>query len=505
MEKTGGRTGEQGECVTFDDLFGSLFRADRAMPKVESKRSLGEDTESPPSADLAECRADEDKSHVLLTKLPAFHRLVNTALAKGYISQQEVITQLPQRYVREFIHYAIEHDIVVFETDLLEKLAGEIVPPSEVKEKEEEEEFRSEEIDLLRLYQHDTWRFSLLSAEEEVLLAKKIEQAEIARWQLGKGESASESRIQLEEQIEQGKQARKRFIEANLRLVIHWAMKYQGRGLELVDMIQEGNLGLIRAVDKFDYRQGCRFNTYASWWIKQAIGRGIADQSRLIRLPVHMYERVKRFESVSEQLAEELEREPTLDEIARKMDVLAEEDRLAIEKTRKADQPLSASLRRRWCRVVRKTRFVARIAQEPLSLDRVIVDDDAYEDKHLKYLFGSQELKHARESGLCLCDLLESKLVYNPLGIVPLRLLREHLEEALETLSIRQRQVMQLRFGLWDGQERTLEEIGQMFNVTRERIRQIEVQALGRLRHPKRSRKLRGYFGLYKVNVEDPE
>ena len=492
MEKQAGRVRESRETVTFDDLFGGLFRTEEIALEDKTRRLLEESTEPPPITVLAEHDADEGKTPVPLAKLPAFHNLVNVASDKGYVSQQKVITHLPQRYVEEFIHYAIEHDIVILETDLLEEIAKEIPPPFETKEE------KYEGIDLFRLYQRDTWRFPLLSAEEEVLLARKIEQAGIARWRLEKGDVDLEAKTQQEEQVREGEEAQTQFIEGNLRLVIHWARKYQDHGLELMDLIQEGNLGLIRAVDKFDYRRGCRFGTYASWWIKQAIGRGIAEQSRLIRLPVHMHETVQRFGSISKRLAEELGRDPTLDEMALEMDLLAEEDRLAIERARAANQRLTPSLEQEWHRAIKKATSIAIIAQEPLSLDMIIGDDTIHEDRYLERLFGLDKLRRAKENGLCLrdllSDLLEDELVPTPSDVVSARLLEEQLDELVEDLTDRERRVIELRFGFKDGRKRTLEEVGRKFSLTRERIRQIEVRALERLRHPSRTRKLRDFL-----------
>jgi RNA polymerase primary sigma factor len=312
------QTSKEQKAITFDDLFGGLFQTGEPAPEA---RLLSEADIGVPSAiGLTEYEPSGDEAWVSLEKLPAFHSLVSTASVKGFISQQEIVTRLPERYVERFIRYAIDHDIVILETDPLAELAKEEIPPFKV-------EVEEEELDLFRLYQYDARKFPLLSPEEEVLLAKKIEQAEIARWRLANDNCDSETQAKLEEQVREGEKARIRFIEGNLRLVIYWARKYQDRGLELMDVIQEGNLGLMKAIDRFDYRRGCRFRTYASWWIKQAITRGIAEQSRLIRLPVHMYETVQRFESVSKRLTEELGRNPTLDEMALEMDLLTEEDR----------------------------------------------------------------------------------------------------------------------------------------------------------------------------------
>lgn len=487
MEETADQAGEK-KATTFDDLFGDLFQTGKADPGTETAQLLEDDTEPTPTAGLIEYDSDEDKALVPLEKLPAFHTLVSSASAKGFLSQQEVIAQLPERYVERFIRYAIDHEIVILETDPLAELAKE-KPPAFV----EVEEWEEEELDLFRLYQYDAWRFPLLSREEEVLLAKKIEQAEVARWRLDKDDNDPKTEAKLEAQVMEGDKARPRFIEGNLRLVIYWAMRYQDQRLEVIDMIQEGNLGLMKAVDKFDYRQGCRFSTYASWWIKQAITRGIAEQSRLIRLPVHMHETVRRFEAILEQLTKELGRDPTSEEVAFGMGLLAEEDKLAIEKARMANQQLDPPLERKLHRATKKVKRIATIAPDPLSLDMVIDDDVLRGDGYLKQVFGLEKLVSAKEKGLCLSDLVVSEPMYDLLDTVSLWSLKEQISDILDSLSNRERKVMEMRFGLKDGHGRTLEEIGQQFGLTRERIRQIEAKALRKLSHPIRSRKLRDY------------
>jgi len=486
MEETADQTGEKQKATTFDDLFGSLFQTGKAAPGTEAAQLLEGDTEPTSTAGLIKYGSDEDKALVPLEQLPAFHSLVGTASAKGFISKQEVVAGLPERYVERFIRYAIDHEIAILETDPLAELVKEEPPRFKVEEDEAE-------IDLLHLYQYDVGQFPLLCPEEELSLAQKIERAEIARWRLDKGDGKPEAKMQLKEQIREGEKARTRFIEGNLRLVIYWAMKYQDQGLELIDMIQEGNFGLMKAVDKFDYRQGCRFSTYASWWIKQAITRGIAEQSRPIRLPVHMHETVRRFEALSEQLTKELGRDPTSEEIAFGMGLLAEGDRLAIEKARMANQQLDPSSERKLHRATRKVERIFTIAQDPLSLDMVIDDDVLRGDGYLKQVFGLERLIAAKEKELCLSDLVASEPMCDLLDVVSLWLLEEQMSDILDCLSNRERKVMEMRFGLKDGQGHTLEEIGQEFGLTRERIRQIEAKALRKLSHPIRSRKLRDY------------
>ncbi len=271
--------------------------------------------------------------------------------------------------------------------------------------------------DPVRMYLKEIGKVPLLSADEEIELAKKME--------LGNAE------------------AKKRLAEANLRLVVSIAKRYVGRGMLFLDLIQEGNLGLIKAVEKFDYRKGYKFSTYATWWIRQAITRAIADQARTIRIPVHMVETINKLIRVSRQLLQELGREPTPEEIAKEMNM--PEDRV---------------------------REILKISQEPVSLETPIGEE---EDSHLG-------------------DFIQDDNVPVPADAAAFTLLKEQLVEVLDTLTDREQKVLRLRFGLDDGRARTLEEVGKEFNVTRERIRQIEAKALRKLRHPSRSRKLKDYL-----------
>ena len=271
--------------------------------------------------------------------------------------------------------------------------------------------------DPVRMYLKEIGKVPLLSAEEEIELAKRMEQGD--------------------------ESAKKRLAEANLRLVVSIAKRYVGRGMLFLDLIQEGNLGLIKAVEKFDYRKGYKFSTYATWWIRQAITRAIADQARTIRIPVHMVETINKLIRVSRQLLQELGREPTPEEIAAEMDMSVD-----------------------------RVREILKISQEPVSLETPIGEE---EDSHLG-------------------DFIQDDNVPVPADAAAFTLLKEQLVEVLSTLTDREQKVLRLRFGLDDGRARTLEEVGKEFNVTRERIRQIEAKALRKLRHPSRSRKLKDYL-----------
>ena len=319
-----------------------------------------------------------------------------------------------------------------------------------------EEDIEVEKIDLsvpegtniedpVRMYLKEIGKVPLLNAEEEIELAQKMEAGDMAKNQLEEGgdDLDEETKKQLQDLVNQGDYAKKKLAEANLRLVVSIAKRYVGRGMLFLDLIQEGNLGLIKAVEKFDYRKGYKFSTYATWWIRQAITRAIADQARTIRIPVHMVETINKLIRVSRQLLQELGREPTPEEIAEEMDIPVE-----------------------------RVREILKISQEPVSLETPIGEE---EDSHLG-------------------DFIQDENVPVPADAAAFTLLKEQLVEVLSTLTEREQKVLRLRFGLDDGRARTLEEVGKVFNVTRERIRQIEAKALRKLRHPSRSRKLRDYL-----------
>lgn len=297
--------------------------------------------------------------------------------------------------------------------------------------------------DSISLYLKEIGRVPLLTAEEEVDLAKRMERGELAQQRLDEGVEDAVEYEQLLWEIRDGERAQEHLIKANSRLVVSVAKKYVGRGVPFLDLIQEGNIGLIRAVNKFDYTRGYKFSTYATWWIRQAVTRAIADQGRTIRVPVHMYEQINRLTRTSRQLVQELGRDPTTEEIANALEVTP-----------------------------KKVEQVIRVSQRPLSLEMPVGEE---EDSYLG-------------------DFIEDEDAQSPTDAASQQLLREVIDEIFASLTPREVRILQLRFGLVDGYSYTLEEVGRKFGVTRERIRQIEAQALGRLRHPSRSRKLRDYL-----------
>ena len=331
---------------------------------------------------------------------------------------------------------------------------------------DDEDEIEVEKIDLsvpdgvsiedpVRMYLKEIGKVPLLSAEEEIELAKNMEAGAVAKEKIAilksREENATEEELaeikeeikNLQKDLDAGDEAKKRLAEANLRLVVSIAKRYVGRGMLFLDLIQEGNLGLIKAVEKFDYTKGYKFSTYATWWIRQSITRAIADQARTIRIPVHMVETINRVLRTSHAMVQKLGREPTTKEIA---------DELHIEQS--------------------KVEEVLKIAQEPVSLETPIGEE---EDSHLG-------------------DFIQDDEASQPSEEASYTLLREQLEEVLSTLTPREEQVLRMRFGLVDGKPHTLEEVGKQFDVTRERIRQIESKALRKLRHPSRSKKLRDFL-----------
>jgi RNA polymerase primary sigma factor len=361
-------------------------------------------------------------------------------------------------------------EIEVLEDPDLEELEEASEFAAEAVRLAEEELLRAPTSDPVRMYLKEIGKVPLLTAEEEVILAKKIEAGltasdlliqprgvtadrirELARKAAlhphRNGHRATSERVAPRELLlrieREGQLAKKKLIEANLRLVVSIAKRYVGRGMLFLDLIQEGNLGLIRAVEKFDYSKGYKFSTYATWWIRQAITRATADQARTIRIPVHMVETINKLVRIQRQLLQDLGREPTANEIAREMELGAD-----------------------------KVREIMKVSLEPVSLETPIGEED---DSHLG-------------------DFIEDSDAIVPMDAASFILMQDQLDSVMHSLSDRERKVIQLRFGTFDGHQRTLEEVGREFGVTRERIRQIESKTLSKLRHPSRSQKLRDYL-----------
>ncbi len=397
---------------------------------------------------------DEEKFQEALNELLAIAKK-----KKNVIEDDEIISC----FAKGGVELTTERMVEIF--DFLESNKVDVLTISEMDdepdedallEAENDEDLSVDKLDLsvpegtniedpVRMYLKEIGKVPLLSAEEEIELAKKMEAGDAAKSQLEEAgdDLDEESRKELQALMDQGDAAKKKLAEANLRLVVSIAKRYVGRGMLFLDLIQEGNLGLIKAVEKFDYRKGYKFSTYATWWIRQAITRAIADQARTIRIPVHMVETINKLIRVSRQLLQELGREPTPEEIAEEMEIPVE-----------------------------RVREILKISQEPVSLETPIGEE---EDSHLG-------------------DFIQDENVPVPADAAAFTLLKEQLVEVLSTLTEREQKVLRLRFGLDDGRARTLEEVGKEFNVTRERIRQIEAKALRKLRHPSRSRKLRDYL-----------
>jgi RNA polymerase primary sigma factor len=375
-------------------------------------------------------------------------QLLALGRSRGYVTFEEILEFFPEAEndldrLDEIFAALLEAGVEV--TDAPEE-EGPISAEEEVDEEglwEEELEAELDSDDLISLYLKEVGRIPLLTPEEEVELARRIERGRAAERRLAQGGLSPEERRRLEEIVADGRAAQEHLILANTRLVISVAKKYAGRGLPLSDLIQEGNIGLIRAVKKFDWRRGHKFSTYATWWIRQAVTRAIADQSRTIRVPVHMGDQINKLMRLQQQLAQELGREPTPEELAEAM---------GIPRAR-AEQLLQ-------------------MARQPLSLETPTDDEE--------------------ES--VLGDFIEDRGTASPAEAVSQQMLREILHEALATLSPREARILQLRYGLADGRSYTLEEVGRKLGVTRERVRQIEAQALARLRHPTYARKLREFL-----------
>ncbi len=327
--------------------------------------------------------------------------------------------------------------------------------------------------DPVRMYLREIGRVPLLNASDESRLSEAVRKGETAQLALQRANLGAKAKLRHKSALAAADTARQKLAEANLRLVVSVAKRYIGRGMSLLDLIQEGNIGLLRAVERYDHSKGFKFSTYATWWIRQAITRAIADQARTIRIPVHMVETINRLIRISRRLTQELGREPNSEEIALEMEILPVEDRRAILEAQARGEPLEPALERRLKRAALKVRRIMKISQEPMSLETPI----------------------GQEDNSSLGDFIEDESVLGPADQASRELLREQMRDVLEGLNERERKVLELRFGLADGQARTLEEVGQEFHVTRERIRQIEAKALRKLRHPLRSRKLKDYLG----------
>ncbi|MEJ5313257.1 sigma-70 family RNA polymerase sigma factor [Anaerolinea sp.] len=395
---------------------------------------------------------DEDEEY------PVIARLIDLGRQKSYVTIDDILHFFPEaeqdvEQLEEAFAALMSAGIPYLEDEIVEEPAEEELEAHEEEAIEEGEEDKSlvlddlaniDTDDTIGLYLKEVSRVPLLTAEEEVELAQRIERGRMAREELARGNVSPKRRQELRRLIEDGWAAREHLITANSRLVISVAKKYMGRGVPFLDLIQEGNIGLIRATKKFDYRRGHKFSTYATWWIRQAVTRAIADQGRTIRVPVHMGDQINKLLRVQHQLTQRLGREPTVEELAEALDVPP-----------------------------RKVENMIQVARRPLSLETPTDD----------------------EEDSVLGDFIEDEEAPPPDDTATYNLLRQHLEEVLNTLPPREVRILQLRYGLLDGQAYTLEEVGRKMGVTRERVRQIEAQALSRLRHPSIRRKLRDYLG----------
>jgi RNA polymerase primary sigma factor len=376
----------------------------------------------------------------------AIRKLVDYGRDHGYLTYEDITRVLPEAeedldLVEELFSALTAAGVVVVENP-----GEDPEPPVLGNGLEGEDPLEVANLDIddgVGLYLKVVGRVPLLTAQEEVDLAKRIERGKEARILMANGPLSPSLREEMQELVEDGWAAREHLITANSRLVISVAKRYIGRGVPFLDLIQEGNIGLIRATKKFEYQRGHKFSTYATWWIRQAVTRAIADQGRTIRVPVHMGDQINKLLRTSHRLTQRLGREPTLDEMAKELDV-----------------------------PVKKVETMIQVSRRPISLETPIDED---EDS-------------------VLADFVEDRESAAPADTVTHSLLRQHLDEILLDLPPREVRILQLRYGLMDGQSYTLEEVGRKMGVTRERVRQIEAQALSRLRHPSRRRKLLGYL-----------
>ncbi len=388
---------------------------------------------------------------------PAIARLIEIGRQKSYVTIDDILHFFPEaeqdvEQLEEAFAALMSAGISYIEDTNLEEPSDEELEmdSDRVRTESAEPDANFDDLanidtdDTIGLYLKEVSRVPLLNAEEEVELAQRIERGRMAREELARGNVSMRRRLELRRLIEDGWAAREHLITANSRLVISVAKKYMGRGVPFLDLIQEGNIGLIRATKKFDYRRGHKFSTYATWWIRQAVTRAIADQGRTIRVPVHMGDQINKLLRIQHQLTQRLGREPSVEELAEALDVPP-----------------------------KKVENMIQVARRPLSLETPTDD----------------------EEDSVLGDFIEDDEAPPPDDTATYNLLREHLEEVLNSLPPREVRILQLRYGLLDGQAYTLEEVGRKMGVTRERVRQIEAQALSRLRHPTIRRKLRDYLG----------
>ncbi len=410
---------------------------------------------------------------------PQPSKIIQTLLAKGrregYITSDEVQQVLPQGAKAQALLKEIETIFARNDIPILDEQALDdddlLIEAAEADQGVAATESVS---DPVHMYLREIGRVPLLSQEEEVRLAIAIERGLEAARQLQAIEPGSNPGAEqaLRLRIMQGELARRRMAEANLRLVVSVAKKFAGRGMSFLDLIQEGNLGLLRAVEKFDHRRGFKFSTYAHWWIRQAINRAIADQGRTIRIPVHMIESINRMTRTIRALQQDLGHDPTPEEVALHLDYLSETDRRIIEDAWNRETPVPSDVAVRLRRAAKKVRQIMTVSQEPMSLETPMGSED----------------------NSVLVDFIADESVANPQDETNREMLRAQMQDILDSLSPRERDVLALRFGLVDGESHTLEEVGRRFGVTRERVRQIEAKALRKLRHPTRSRKLRDYL-----------
>ena len=375
--------------------------------------------------------------------------LVEKGEDQGYLTLADILETLPDAedepgQVDDVFVLMQEAGIDIYEDEYQATINADVEEDDSEEGPEAADLSRISTNDTVGLYLKEMSQVPLLETEEEVRLAKAIEAGREAREILTKNGANRAERFRLEREIRDGLAAREHLIKANTRLVVSIAKKYMGRGVPFLDVIQEGNLGLMKAVKKFDYTRGYRFSTYATWWIRQTITRSIADQGRTIRVPVHMSDRIRRLYKTARKLEQECGRQPTPEEIAEEMDL----------------EP-------------HKVRWMLRVSWRPMSLERPVGDDGDSDE---------------------LGSFIEDKTTPMPTENASHRLLAEKIQEMLTTLSPREAKILRLRFGLTDGCSHTLEEVGQRFGLTRERIRQIEGKALRRLRHPRRSRELQDYL-----------